>query len=305
MRIQSIQPNYYNNINPFFKGQNWTEVQSGQKLIHETCFFREQNTDDFVRKYVLTNFSRNPEINIVSGACSSGEEAYSQLMLLDEILPKVNVIGFDVSEKSIEQANLGLYPIQNKKDTIYDYEFKADYKDSYLGFSDVSSVDEFKVEAKSKFRKYFTHVDNGAMTDDGKFISSSSQEWYPRLSLKPKTRVFKVSPELKDKVEFFQADILKLDDKIKDNSIDVFFFRKALYHLLCKTAYKSELRVMTADAPLILDEIIKSIEPKIKSGGLFVIGENEREEGVNIKLLNEKMLENDFEQIRPNVWRKK
>jgi hypothetical protein len=62
---------------------------------------------------------------------------------------------------------------------------------------------------------------------------------------------------------------------------------------------------MTADAPQILDQIIKSIEPKIKSGGLFVVCENERDEGINVKLLNEKMLENDFEQIRPNIWRKK
>ena len=75
----------YKSYTPTFKANNWSERTNGNYLIHETAFFREPQTDEFVKNYLVENFlSKGKPANIVVGACSTGEEVYSQAMLYDE-----------------------------------------------------------------------------------------------------------------------------------------------------------------------------------------------------------------------------
>ena len=60
-----------------FKGHFGDEfIKKGNLwLRHETAFFRDSKSNEFITKYILDNLQNKKEINIISGACSTGEEA--------------------------------------------------------------------------------------------------------------------------------------------------------------------------------------------------------------------------------------
>ncbi|MBI3650610.1 MAG: protein-glutamate O-methyltransferase CheR [Acidobacteria bacterium] len=84
----------------------------------ETRFFRDPQQFDIIRQNVLPQLvkARAAEraLNIWSAACSTGEEAYSLAILLQETLPadaawKVNVMATDLRGASIIKATQGRY----------------------------------------------------------------------------------------------------------------------------------------------------------------------------------------------------
>jgi len=99
----NLKANYLVN----FKGNVGAEHSSASNigvLIHETHFFREPKTDEIVQNYILNNFADYPEINIVSGACATGDEAKSYAMMLDSLGDKLHIFGFDISSGVIQKA---------------------------------------------------------------------------------------------------------------------------------------------------------------------------------------------------------
>src|SRR5690606_512597 len=76
--------------------------------------------------------TQNRKLNIWSAACSTGEEAYTLAIVFNEFLknnPSVgfnyNILGTDVSEVVVEQAQRGIYPIESLKPL--DIEMKRKY----------------------------------------------------------------------------------------------------------------------------------------------------------------------------------
>lgn len=80
-------------------------------LNHQTAFFREPKTDEIVQKYVLEKFGNDDEINIVSGANSTGEEAKSYAMMLDSLSDRLHIYGFDISSDSTKAAQGNSYQL--------------------------------------------------------------------------------------------------------------------------------------------------------------------------------------------------
>jgi two-component system CheB/CheR fusion protein len=88
-------------------------------LINVTCFFREPDTIEYLKKIVfpkiLKTKSTNESIRIWVPACSTGEEAYSLAMILLEILgskaatTSIQIFATDLSENAINKARQGLY----------------------------------------------------------------------------------------------------------------------------------------------------------------------------------------------------
>ncbi len=82
---------------------------------NETFFFRDPKTFDLLKhKLIPEALGDKPyaPLSIWSAACSTGQEAYSVCMVLQEILfdlskSKVKVIGTDVSEGAVTAANRG------------------------------------------------------------------------------------------------------------------------------------------------------------------------------------------------------
>ena len=90
---------------------------------NETRFFREPRQFEFMVQQVLPRWraqaehgSRPKRVRIWSAGCSSGEEPYSVAMLLAKHLPAeqgwdVRLLATDISNRVLEKARRGIYPI--------------------------------------------------------------------------------------------------------------------------------------------------------------------------------------------------
>jgi chemotaxis protein methyltransferase CheR len=104
---------------------------------NETYFFREPKHFDFLANEILVNRDSDKIFRVWSAASSTGEEAYSIAMLLDDKLKNDpwEVFGSDINQTVIQQARRGLY-LQDRIDGIpkaylQNYCFKG--KDEYEG----------------------------------------------------------------------------------------------------------------------------------------------------------------------------
>lgn len=94
-------------------------------LIHVTYFFRDAPFFDSLSKLVfpaLVESMTAKELRIWSAGCSTGEEAYSLAICIDEFLQMTNnsditfkIFASDLSEKCIDKARLGIYTQQDLK----------------------------------------------------------------------------------------------------------------------------------------------------------------------------------------------
>lgn len=84
---------------------------------NETLFFRDISPFETLKQIVLPSIIENKQskvLNIWSAASSSGQEAYSIAMMIQEHfggLPgwSINIIGSDISEKMVRKAKSGIY----------------------------------------------------------------------------------------------------------------------------------------------------------------------------------------------------
>ena len=86
--------------------------------INETSFFRDMRPFEAIRMTILPRLIRaragEKRLRIWSGACATGQEAYSVAMLIRENFPElaswdVKIIGTDLSRSVVEYAKRGRY----------------------------------------------------------------------------------------------------------------------------------------------------------------------------------------------------
>ena len=79
---------------------------------HETYFFREPKHFDFLRTHAQQHAAQREEFRVWSAACSSGEEAYSIAMTLENVMPGRDwqVLASDVSRRMVDESEQGIYP---------------------------------------------------------------------------------------------------------------------------------------------------------------------------------------------------
>jgi chemotaxis protein methyltransferase CheR len=86
--------------------------------IGETYFFRNQTQFQLLREHILPELIRtnvnHRQLVIWSAGCSTGEELYSVVLTLLDLLPpgekwRVTAVGTDISQKSINAARRGMY----------------------------------------------------------------------------------------------------------------------------------------------------------------------------------------------------
>lgn len=92
------------------------EKQMATDLLttNETYFFREPEHFKFLKKNILEKHKKGGEFRVWSAASSSGEEAYTISMLLDDHFADTTpweIFGSDISTRIIEKARQGLYPL--------------------------------------------------------------------------------------------------------------------------------------------------------------------------------------------------
>ncbi len=98
-------------------GESPLEVQTAVDLLttNETYFFREPKHFQFLKKEIIGGRLRGlPSLRVWSAAASTGEEAYSAAMVLEDALPGQpwEVIGSDISARVLERARAGHYSME-------------------------------------------------------------------------------------------------------------------------------------------------------------------------------------------------
>ncbi len=114
--------------------------------VTETCFFRDASQFRLLRDYIVPtlisarskNEDRSKKICIWSAGCSSGEEAYSIAITLDDMglyqaHPDwtVEIIGTDLNSEALEKARRGVYTaraVRNVEGRLLDEYFVGDGK---------------------------------------------------------------------------------------------------------------------------------------------------------------------------------
>ena len=92
------------------------DKQTFQKCLNDitvntTELFRDVNVWLNLRRNVLQQFKNRTHINIWHAGCSSGEEVYSMLILLNELdmLDKAKVFATDINTDILERAKTGIF----------------------------------------------------------------------------------------------------------------------------------------------------------------------------------------------------
>lgn len=115
----------------------WTALVD-RLTVHETRFFRDPRGLDLVREQALPAMTerirQGGQVQIWSAGCSTGEEAFSLAMLMDDscrkqdLPPRFGVIGTDISLYSLATAKEGMYP--DRRHAQIPAEFRARYTEA-------------------------------------------------------------------------------------------------------------------------------------------------------------------------------
>lgn len=92
--------------------------------VHETRFFRHPQAMELVTKEVMAKQAKDGCVSIQawSAGCSTGEEAYTLAMIIDQALSRREGNGYygvtatDISQPSLRTAGAGIYPRSRVKD---------------------------------------------------------------------------------------------------------------------------------------------------------------------------------------------
>lgn len=170
----------FNNFSDFLNfafadktGKEITQLINKLTTNH-TYFLREPQHFEYLMKHILPYLESNlkeKDIRIWSAGCSSGEEAYTIAMLIQDyfkenkILWDSRVLATDISQKVLETANSGIYPsseIENLPSMWkLNYFTKIDNNDNYKIKEEIKKEIIFRIfnlmEKSFPFKKKF-HV---------------------------------------------------------------------------------------------------------------------------------------------------
>ncbi len=133
--------------------------------IGETYFFRDKNQMNMLREVILPELilkkrkENNLSLRIWSAGCSSGEEIYTVVMMLDDLLPDItkwtlNLIGTDINTELLQKAIRGQYTEWSMR-SITDY-----HKNNY--FSRQKSIYLLSDRVKNKVNFFYLNLnENG------------------------------------------------------------------------------------------------------------------------------------------------
>jgi chemotaxis protein methyltransferase CheR len=108
--------NYGEYFRLLMSGESPLELQTAIDLLttNETYFFREPKHFDFLKQRISQEGFGGAALRVWSAAGSTGEEAYSIAMLLEDCLPGQpwEVLASDISSRVLERARAGHYSLE-------------------------------------------------------------------------------------------------------------------------------------------------------------------------------------------------
>lgn len=265
-------------------------------LKHETAFFRDIQTKKFATQYIKEQFAYKKDINIVVGACSTGEEAITLSMMLDSLKYRVNILGIDLGEKAIEQANRRKYLLKKVDITdILAQEVFEKYKDSYLWYGSNLPLFPEEIKLKKMFKKFFIRANDQSEDEKRTFMDCVGKMEKLFVNVK-KSNILQLKKGKAENCKYIVGDIMNLSRLNDGKKADAIFFSNALYHLTTtETSYDRKIR---PDYKRTINKLAKVFKENLNTGGIVCFGEKEESQGIDMKALKEIMEKNGFKTAR-------
>ena len=110
-------------IDTIKKDGNFLEYVVREITVNTTELFRDPQIWQTLRYSILPKFTNAGDIRIWHAGCSSGQEVYSMLIILNEVglLERTVIFGSDINSEALEQAKKG----------VYRYRFNLNYLDNF------------------------------------------------------------------------------------------------------------------------------------------------------------------------------
>lgn len=115
--------------------------------VHTTELFRDPEVWKKIRRELLPSYRHRENLHVWHPGCSTGQEVYSMLMVLDDLgmLEKARVFGSDINAEVIEKAREGRYK----------YHFNQSYLENFNKVL-MNSTENDHHKEKKNWKKYFT-----------------------------------------------------------------------------------------------------------------------------------------------------
>ena len=149
--LQSFR-DYYTYLKSLKSSDEEIKRFTEKMVTNETYFFRESKHFDILSALAVEHYKKNFHLRIWSAPCSTGEEAYSIAMTMNEVVKKnpgksFDVLATDVSEKVLQTAKLGRYKKQSVESKV-----PEDFKKYFKNISDEEYQVDEKIQARIKFK---------------------------------------------------------------------------------------------------------------------------------------------------------
>lgn len=183
-----------NILNKMRIDSNFLEKIVKNITVNTTEMFRDPKIWHTLRYSILPKYKDSTEISIWHAGCSSGQEVYSMLILLNELdmFEKTSVIGTDINTDILHEAEQG----------VYKYRFNLEYLDN---FNKVIRENPFNLE-DYKDIPYSKYMDINKTNDKITML-----------------------PFLLNKPKYFKHDLVK-DGNIFDKKFDFIICRNVLIY---------------------------------------------------------------------------
>ena len=251
--------NYRANFLPSFTSLKFKE---GENNYCDTSFFRDYETLEAAAKILKRNFPHGTDI--LDFASSNGEEAVSLYAILNSGQKgKYKILCFDKSQNIIDIANKGVYTVYNGVS-----------EDGFL------LMDELKDKRNRKLKAYFDKMMEEVPApshkiNDEHFMNFISQMFEYEFKIKH----YKIRDEYKDNFKFNVGDINDIEKLYPEKQAGAILFRNAFYiptHNLALNEFDVKVRT-DINKQEIIDNIVDKVYEKLQPGGLFIMGDNEKD----------------------------
>ena len=297
--IKLLQNNCFRgSIRPAFKGYTDTTTMkdglgcnSDTMCIHQTYFFRNLETLDFVKNYISENYKKGT--NIADFASSTGEEAYSLAMLLKPKNQdkKYKITGYDIVPRVIDDMNSRIYELvtgnqiekmlndSNQEDNglkkMFDESFERIPRDwqefSYTPKNTKKIIDRLVKTKDDKEKRELNYMLS---------FSKIPPQYVWNDYVIPKKSAFDGI------VDFKVRDISELGQTFElPKNTGVVFFKNAFYHLIRK--YPDGSFDLSA-----AENVAKEINKSLPKNGLLVTGALQRDQFYNGQAPSGKVVQN-------------
>lgn len=141
--------NYYDYIQALKEKGNLFQEFIDYITINVSEFYRNPEQWEVLEKYILPGLIKtSPKLNIWSAACSTGDEPYTLVMVLNKYLSldKIKILATDIDKKALSRAEEGIYGFKSleKLPNGFINKYFIEEKDLYKIKNEVKNCVNFK-----------------------------------------------------------------------------------------------------------------------------------------------------------------